>query len=483
MVDPSEFAAWLVAWVVVMAIVLWGQQREGSGSGLVLSYVLQLWLLHWLAASIYALPWYASPTKEMLDGLKESTYAIAGFALGSTVIVPMIVLDRGLLATTTREWAEADPWLVHTYLGIGAVMFFVLEPILHSIATIGAIASATSNLLLVALGMECWNGLRGAGRNGRSFWRWVFVTAMLPFVTIATKGFLGYGFAAMITVFAFVASFYRPRWKMVVASLVVAFFALSLYVTYMRDRVGIREVVWGQESYAARVSTIAKTLTNFELIDLTNVDHLKRIDERMNQNFLVGLAVDHLTKYPDQFANGATIWQALLAPVPRMFWPEKVAAAGSGDMVSEFTGMRFSDTTSVGIGHVMEWYVNFGSAGVFFGMVIVGVIIAWLDRRAVLSLAQGDWAHFVFWWLPGLSLLQVGGSFFEALSGAASALVVVLVIGRFRPARLRKPKAGAPAAFAAEGAPPALDATAARRLAPSAPAGRGRSRPFQTRRT
>ena len=92
------------------------------------------------------------------------------------------------------------------------------------------------------------------------------LSAVLPMVTIVTQGFLGYGFSAMLTVFTFVATIYRPRWRVVAFALVISYLAMSLYVTYMRDRSMIREVVWGQESYGARMTRMADTFSNFEFL-------------------------------------------------------------------------------------------------------------------------------------------------------------------------------------------------------------------------
>jgi len=303
-----------------------------------------------------------------------------------------------------------------------------LEPVLHPYPTIGAIASSTSNLLLVAIALECWNGLQGTRNMRTSFWRWVLLSAMLPMMTIVTKGFLGYGFASMLTIFCFVASFYRPRWKIVAWSVVIGYLALSLYVTYMRDRRDIRAVVWGGEAYSSRLSTIARTFGDFEFLDIQNVDHLARIDDRLNQNYLVGRAVLYLQLYPEKFARGRTIWDAAIAPIPRFLWKDKPVEAGSGDLVSEFTGLRFGANTTVGIGHVLEWYVNFGSVGNFLGMLLLGVLIGWIDRHAAAAIYTGDITKFVLWWLPGLSLLQVGGSLVEAVGGGATGLVIGLAI-------------------------------------------------------
>ncbi len=182
---------------------------------------------------------------------------------------------------------------------------------------------------------------------------------------------------------------------------------------------------------------MANTFSEFEFLDLGNIEHLQRIDDRLNQNMLVGTAVAYLSTRPDEFAHGETLWDALLSPIPRVLWPNKPIAAGSGDLVSRFTGMKFAEDTSVGIGHVMEWYVNFGSFAVFGGSLLVGMILAGLDRVAASKLRMGDWSGFSLCYLPALSLLQVGGSLVEAVSGAGTGLVIAFAIQRFRPSSLR----------------------------------------------
>ncbi len=437
MVNTTTFNLWLCAWIACMALILYGQRREGAGSGLVISYVLQLWLIHWLAAVIYAFPWYNRPSEAMALGLEQSTYAIAGFALGSTAVLPALRYYRRPPRAPLHGRQPVETWLARACLITGVVMYFVLEPLLHPIPTISAIAAASSNLLLVAIAMECWNGMSPDGHR-RPFWPWVASAAVLPFVTIVTKGFLGYGFASMLTIFAFVATVYRPRWRLVAGSALVGYLALSLYVTYMRDRRDIRAVVWGGEAYASRFSAFSRTLTEFEFLDIQNRDHLGRIDERLNQNFLVGRSVEYLEVHPDRFAEGRTLWEAVWSLVPRSLWLDKPIVAGSGDLVSEFTGIYFDKNTSVGIGHIMEWYVNFGTVGVIVGMTLLGALVGFIDRAAAMQLARGDGAAFVLYWLPGLSLLQVGGSLVEAVSSAAAGLVIGAAVYWFDRSRPRR---------------------------------------------
>ena len=110
-------------------------------------------------------------------------------------------------------------------------------------------------------------------------------------------------------------------------------------------------------------------------------------------------------------------------------WPDKPVSAGSGELVSIYTGLQFMGDTSVGIGHVLEWYVNFGVTGVIGGFALIGFLLTLVDRSAALALHGGNAMRFAVWFLPGVSLLNIGGSFVEATSTAGAALIMAALIG------------------------------------------------------
>jgi hypothetical protein len=138
----------------------------------------------------------------------------------------------------------------------------------------------------------------------------------------------------------------------------------------------------------------------------------------------------YLHEHPGDFARGETLIEALLAPVPRIFWPDKPMVAGSGDLVSRFTGIQFREGTSVGIGQVMELYVNFGEWGVFLGFIVIGAILTYVDRAAAVKRDCGDWPRFLLWFLPGICLLQAGGSLVEVTASAGAAWIVAFALSR-----------------------------------------------------
>src|SRR5690606_27535517 len=167
---------------------------------------------------------------------------------------------------------------------------------------------------VLGVALKAWNGWQR--RRPIITWFWLVASAVFPLMTLVGQGFLGFGFAAMLVVAAFVASFYRPRWQVVVAALVVAYMGLSVYVTYMRDRRDIRAVVWGGEAIGTRLDTLAETFSAIEWFDIHNIPHLRRVDDRLNQDSLVGAAVEGIRTEAVPLAYGGTIVDAIVALVP-----------------------------------------------------------------------------------------------------------------------------------------------------------------------
>ena len=90
-------------------------------------------------------------------------------------------------------------------------------------------------------------------------------------------------------------------------------------------------------------------------------------------------------------------------------------------MVSEYTGITFAEGTSVGMGQVMEFYVNFGTAGVVVGFILLGMLIRFLDMRIAERLQTANWPQFALWFGVGPATLQPIGQLLEITSSMAGA--------------------------------------------------------------
>jgi hypothetical protein len=419
---------WVAVWLGAAALVLVRHWRSDAGAGLIFTYVVSFAMTHWLAATLFLLPWHDARRMDYtVAGQRLTTLAVLALAAGIEIGAFLARRSRAAAGEDAGE-ARVGSRVVTLSILAGAGSYAVLLPLVGRLPTVGAIASTATSLVVVGVGLKCWNAWQAGHRV--TMWAWLLATVAFPVVTLVGQGFLGFGFTAMLIVAAFVASFYRPRWQVVVAGALAAYVGSSVYVTYMRDRTQIRAVVWGGEAVSNRVDRLVETFGEMEWFDLRNNRHLDRIDTRLNQDFLIGAAVGQIEGRLVPLARGATMTDALIGMIPRALWPSKPTVAGSGDTVSTYTGLRFAEGTSVGVGHVMEFYVNFGEWGVVAGFYLLGVLLAVCDYRAGASLRAGLAGPFCMWYLPGLAILQLGGSFFELTTSAAAGWVVAAAFAR-----------------------------------------------------
>lgn len=425
----SELTGWLIAWLLIAGLGLYLQtKRSPMRIGLVLAYVFGLWIIHWVAAVSYVLPWYYSIDSEaVVEGVKQSTYGVAALLAGSVFLAPLF--QKGLkFPPPVSKLVPAPLRLAPMYIILGFTFYLVITPLLSG-PTLTAVVSAGGNLISAGLVLKIWWSWKH--QRSAAFKGSLLLALCLPFLTLITQGFIGYGTFALILICACVTSFYRPRWRVAVIGVLACYLGLSIYVTYMRDRNQVREVVWGGEAYSNRLQQLYLTFSEFEFFNIYDGSHLSRIDQRLNQSSMVGLAVRQLESGRVDFANGETVVDAALSLVPRVIWPDKPITGGSGNLVSTYTGIGFAEGTSVGVGQVMEFYINFGTIGVLVGFLVMGTIVGMLDEAAGERMVTGHWDSFILWFLPGICFLQVGGQLVEVTGSAAGAFVLALIIKRF----------------------------------------------------
>src|SRR5439155_25018256 len=156
--------------------------------------------------------------------------------------------------------------------GIGVASYALMSFGVGAIPSATAIVSTGQQLVIVGLALCCWFAWRSGSKAKLIVW--LFATALLPFITIVTSGFIGYGAVAALTVLLFISGFVRQRALVFVVAILVGYVGLSVFVTYMRDRGDIRDTVWGGQSMQARMSQLDKTLRDFEWFDISRNEHL-----------------------------------------------------------------------------------------------------------------------------------------------------------------------------------------------------------------
>ena len=430
----------LLAWLLLMlAITVMVASRPAAGGALTLAYFVGLSLIHVPGLLPFAFSdLYLANAEATKAGFELTLLGMAGFLLGALVVRAVMrpaIPEAGMSAGTAQSFGR----LGMRAFGFGIAAYFILVPLSFSVPSLNSIASAMATLLILG----CWLMLYGA-RLARDDGRTVAIIALLPLLPMATLvsgGFLGYGVYWVLSIVAFLFVVARQRTFFYLAAPIAIYLGLSLFVTYMGQRAGIRDLVWRERATLVdRIDRAATLVTDFRLLDLDSRSHVTALDERLNQNALVGAAIMHHEAGLSGFAYGATV--PIWALVPRALWPDKPAVGGGLNLVSDFTGIRFAAGTSVGTGQVLEFYVNFGVPGVLAGFILLGALLAGFDREIMRALAVGDMRVFLVHAMPGLTLLQPGGNLLEIVVAVVAAYVMALVVAQFgllngpRPARL-----------------------------------------------
>lgn len=415
----------LIIWAALaVAFMMIGQGTRVGSAGLPLAYFLELSLIHVPGALVYAgTPKWQSQYVLTFAGFQQTVLGMGAFL--AAVLIARLMTGDSPVRSKQAAICNSPATLKRVslvYIGLG-FSFFVLTPYISRIPSGGAMSAALASLLIVGLAIRIWEA-RQSGSDLR-IWQTAALLPLLPLTTLLKDGFMSFGTNWLICSGAFFftqSKTSRPAY--ILAMPLVAFIALSVFVNYMASRTEYRELVWYQDAgITQRLGRIGKMIEGFEWLDFSSQRQKDAIDERLNQNVLVGMAIDRLARRVVEFADGSTLSDMALALIPRAIWPDKPAVGGGGDVVERFSGYVAQAGTSVGAGQVLEFYANFGDMGIIAGFALCGLLIGRVDLAAINCLRSGDDARFLLWFLPGLAMIQPGGNLLEIVASVASTVI------------------------------------------------------------
>ncbi len=240
------------------------------------------------------------------DGLRQSAYGVVCFVIGNLLLAPIFIPK--FFSKQQNENYVSDPRLSKGYIVIGFISYFILLPILNRVPSLVSLISSGLSLIVTGLALSLWRTWKEGNRKA---FRKILILSLigLPFFTLTGQGFMSFGTTAVLALVAFIAGFYRPRWKVIIFGILFIYVGMSGYVTYMRDRTIIRAAVWGERPFSDRVKQLYLTASTFEWVDFHNQTHLASMDARLNQNVFIGAAVEQLSQ-TKEYTKGETIFNA-----------------------------------------------------------------------------------------------------------------------------------------------------------------------------
>lgn len=394
-------------WLVSMA------RSDRISLGLPVAYLSLLLLNHMPGAFAHAFG----------EGFLASTGAVEiGIrltAIGSVCFVGGVWLARfGNANILIKGAADRNRFWLFCLIGGWTVTYGLA--FLRSIPTVNAVVDNGAGIWILGVML----GLQAALYRGDYKWTYFWLTALAvyPVTGLLLSGFLSYATRAGLIVCCGLIISSRSLWRVIVGISLATVLGLTVFVNYFASRDAIRDAVWGGAALGERIDAVRGVFT-LELFDPTNGKHLKALDDRLNQNFFVGLAAQRIEEGQVSYLYGRSVWEAVLSVVPRALWPDKPVFGGSPKIVAEMTGLELSPTTAFGVGQVMEFYINFGIFGLVAGFLLLGWSLGTLDRKAAAAEIRGDLGRAILFFLPGAALIQPLGSLVELTGGTAAALM------------------------------------------------------------
>lgn len=415
-----QFLIYSLIWVLTFFIYTYIIRKYHYRTiGLSLVYLFNFSIVHFWGSVFFISPGYWNEELERtLLGYKYSTIAFVCFCIGSIVFYSNWGKNTNYNEKQFRYHKIGDEPIL--YFLMGFVLFFIIKNRIAGIPTLTAFVIMGQQLLIVGLCLLLYKNYY-LGRKF-TFTFLILFSFLIPFITIVNDGLLGTGLAMFLTVIVFLSNFYKFNFRYLMIVLVGIFVGLSFYQSYLRDRSEIRGLIYEGASISERIEQLNYTLTNLELFNPLNSDHLDRINSRLNQNWIVGAAVIHLESEGEEYAKGSTFKEALFNVVPRIIWKNKPTLAGDTSRVEKYTGLQFAENTSVGMPQVMEFYINFAIYSVIVGFFLIGIIFSYFDHKAHIKLHNGEFDKFVFYFLPALAFMRVETPILESISGAAAGI-------------------------------------------------------------
>jgi hypothetical protein len=395
--------------------LLWMLRRDHISLGVPVAYLFALLLIHVPGAIAHAVG------GNLLQDSDLTNLGIGFTAVGAVSFVCGVWLARLAPMSQPRPQPAANRRRFATFC-LSAGWFFTYGlSYLRSIPSFGALVDKAGAVWMLGVMIGLRDAIRRSDRKGVALW--AAALAVYPILMLVFGGFMSYGSTAVIVVVSALAISTRSHWHVLLGSVVAGFLAFHIFLSYFEHRDQIRAAVWEGTSLDERIEASMSMVTDFKLFDATNTIQLTALNERLNQNYFVGLAATRINESQVEYLYGRSLWDGLIALVPRAIWPEKPVVAGSPKIVSEMTGLTLSDTTSFGVGNVMEFQINFGIPGVVGGFLLLGWAIGTLDKRAAETELHGDLGRTIFYFLPAVALIQPNGSVVELASGCAAAFL------------------------------------------------------------
>ena len=216
----------------------------------------------------------------------------------------------------------------------------------------------------------------------------------------------------------------------------IVLFGLVFLTIYQGVKKEYRQSAWETNLSTADKLAVLSELITFD--SFTGLFESKLEDNesfiltinRLNQGWQTGMVYDHVPSIVP-FENGKDLANDIFSSImPRFLWPNK-RMVNDPERFSYYTGYELNEITSMSIGVLGDFYVNFNFGGSLIALYLFGLFLALLVKWFYIKFVSNDLINLV--WLPFIFsyLIRPGNEFYMVLNHIIKALIIFYLIRKF----------------------------------------------------
>ncbi|TXD81373.1 hypothetical protein ESY86_09850 [Subsaximicrobium wynnwilliamsii] len=259
----------------------------------------------------------------------------------------------------------------------------------------------------------------------------------LIFLQTAISSILNAMLIEFIVFTVFFAMFYSLRYevstKLKYTIIAIGILFLSVYQGVKQE---YRENTWEEEiGWQGKVAILTDLISidSFTAAfdsDLDNNESIVQTVHRLNQGWQTSMVVNHVPKYVD-FENGSALKDDILSSImPRFLMPNK-RVVNDYERYNHYTGYILNDQTSMSVGVIGDFYLNFGFNGTLVSMFVFGFFMAkvclWFYKKYIVkNPIDLVWLPFIFSYF-----IRPGNEFYMVLNHLIKAFIIFFLVRKF----------------------------------------------------
>jgi hypothetical protein len=386
----------LALYVLVFGLWVFSIYRDGGiGIGFRFLFALNMTLFYLVGPALAQI--YGETVRRITDAPLEPATQLAlssmlAYLVAAYWIYPMMARTRlsgsclhALLRNPT--WTR-NMWVAGRWMFVIGVLSLALNSIMYSLPTIRAVWSTMNGLTEAGLLFMALSAL-GRKQHGRI----VMVFGLLAgysLVYSAIGGHIGFQFLKGLFLLCLMFLGQRFEFHRVAALVLIGLLAFIPYQQWLVGRPLLRSAIEDALPITDRLTIVVGIFLDPTAALSQNEGVSALYSNRGDYSDLLTAAMEY-TPANEPYANGSTLEEVFIAIIPRAFWPDKPYQLGGSSFATRFTGIPFSENTSVAVSYLFEFYVNFGIWASVIGMFALGLLFGWAERKFYGWTLRGEW--------------------------------------------------------------------------------------------